>query len=114
MARKTKAQLEAELHKLDTGQACAVFRRGVVALNQKEFWGRVGVTQSGGSRYESGREMPEAVQALLALVYCDPDRTHEVASMLRSGTWDFNCNRPQAAPLSSIMPPVVNKRYQRK
>ena len=27
-------------------------------LNQQEFWSRIGVTQSGGSRYESGRGMP--------------------------------------------------------
>jgi predicted transcriptional regulator len=31
-------------------------------LNQQEFWSKVGVTQSGGSRYESGREMPKAVR----------------------------------------------------
>ena len=24
-------------------------------LNQSQFWSRIGVTQSGGSRYESGR-----------------------------------------------------------
>ena len=27
-----------------------------LGLNQQEFWGRIGVTQSGGSRYESGRD----------------------------------------------------------
>ena len=34
-------------------------------MNQQEFWGRIGVTQSGGSRYESGRNMPKPVQELL-------------------------------------------------
>lgn len=34
-------------------------------LNQSEFWGRFGVTQSGGSRYESGRDIPPPVQILL-------------------------------------------------
>ena len=38
-------------------------------LNQQEFWSRVGVTQSGGSRYESGRSMPRPVRALLRLVH---------------------------------------------
>lgn len=38
-------------------------------LNQGEFWGRLGVTQSGGSRYESGRAVPKAVSVLAHLVY---------------------------------------------
>jgi transcriptional regulator with XRE-family HTH domain len=33
--------------------------------NQSEFWSRFGVTQSGGSRYESGRALPKAVAVLL-------------------------------------------------
>jgi len=35
-------------------------------MNQTEFWSAVGVTQSGGSRYESGRNIPRPVQILLA------------------------------------------------
>lgn len=42
-----------------------------LGLNQQEFWGRIGVTQSGGSRYESGRRMPKPVRALLRLVHVD-------------------------------------------
>jgi len=42
-----------------------------LGLNQQEFWGRIGVTQSGGSRYESGRSMPKPVQELLRLVHVD-------------------------------------------
>lgn len=38
-------------------------------MNQSEFWSRVGVTQSGGSRYESGRNIPRPVQLLLQLTY---------------------------------------------
>lgn len=38
-------------------------------LNQSMFWSRVGVTQSGGSRYESGRSIPRPVQFLLQLTY---------------------------------------------
>ena len=38
-------------------------------LNQQEFWSRIGVTQSGGSRYESGRSMPKPVRELLRLVH---------------------------------------------
>lgn len=42
-----------------------------LGMNQQEFWGRIGVTQSGGSRYESGRNMPKPVQELLRLVHVD-------------------------------------------
>ena len=37
-------------------------------LNQSEFWSPLGVTQSGGSRYESGRDIPEPTRRLLELV----------------------------------------------
>lgn len=36
-------------------------------LNQKDFWSRYGVTQSGGSRYESGRNIPRSLAILLWL-----------------------------------------------
>ena len=38
-------------------------------LNQSKFWGPIGVTQSGGSRYESGRTPPLPVQLLIRLIY---------------------------------------------
>jgi DNA-binding transcriptional regulator YiaG len=37
------------------------------SLNQTEFWARYGVTQSGGSRYESGRNIPKPLAILLWL-----------------------------------------------
>jgi transcriptional regulator with XRE-family HTH domain len=40
-------------------------------MSQTDFWGRIGVTQSGGSRYENGRPMPRPVQALLHLVHVE-------------------------------------------
>lgn len=40
-------------------------------MNQNEFWSRIGVTQSGGSRYESGRSMPKPVRELLRLVHIE-------------------------------------------
>ena len=42
-----------------------------LGLNQQQFWSAVGVTQSGGSRYESGRDMPHAVSELLRLVHIE-------------------------------------------
>jgi transcriptional regulator with XRE-family HTH domain len=42
-----------------------------LGLNQEEFWTKIGVTQSGGSRYEGGRNMPKPVQELLRLVHIE-------------------------------------------
>jgi hypothetical protein len=36
-------------------------------LNQQKFWSKLGVTQSGGSRYECGRTVPKPVRMLAAL-----------------------------------------------
>ncbi|MCP2041420.1 putative transcriptional regulator [Neisseria sp. HSC-16F19] len=45
--------------------------RKKLGLNQIEFWGQVGVTQSGGSRYEAGRTMPKPVRELVRLVHIE-------------------------------------------
>ena len=45
--------------------------RRKLGLNQSEFWTKIGVTQSGGSRYESGRSMPKPVRELLRLVHLE-------------------------------------------
>ncbi|GHT81922.1 transcriptional regulator [Betaproteobacteria bacterium] len=45
--------------------------RRSLGLNQSQFWSKIGVTQSGGSRYESGRNIPHPVQALLRLVHVE-------------------------------------------
>ena len=42
-----------------------------LGLNQEQFWTRIGVTQSGGSRYEGGRTMPKPVRELLRLVHVE-------------------------------------------
>ena len=41
--------------------------RKATGLNQSAFWSRFGVTQSGGSRYESGRNLPKPVAMLVWL-----------------------------------------------
>ncbi|MGL4994665.1 MAG: helix-turn-helix domain-containing protein [Deefgea sp.] len=45
--------------------------RKQLGMNQHEFWSKIGVTQSGGSRYESGRNMPKPVQELLRVVHIE-------------------------------------------
>ncbi len=42
-----------------------------LGMNQQQFWTQVGVTQSGGSRYEGGRSMPKPVRELLRLVHVE-------------------------------------------
>ena len=46
----------AHKQKLDFGNIADARKKE--GLNQKDFWARYGVTQSGGSRYESGRNIP--------------------------------------------------------
>ncbi len=43
-------------------------RRQEMELNQTKFWAMFGTTQSGGSRYESGREVPTPVAMLMILL----------------------------------------------
>ena len=45
--------------------------RRKLGLNQQQFWSKIGVTQSGGSRYESGRNIPRPVRELLRLVHVE-------------------------------------------
>lgn len=40
-----------------------------MGMNQKDFWARLSVGQSGGSRYESGRALAKPVQVLAAIAY---------------------------------------------
>ena len=41
--------------------------RKKLGVNQQTFWSPLGVTQSGGSRYESGRNLPKPVALLVTL-----------------------------------------------
>ncbi len=45
--------------------------RKQLGMNQHDFWSQIGVTQSGGSRYESGRNMPKPVAELLRVVHIE-------------------------------------------
>ena len=38
-------------------------------MNQSDFWTKLGITQSGASRYESGRNIPKPTQKLLRIAY---------------------------------------------
>ncbi|KES11755.1 hypothetical protein SASC598O02_002810 [Snodgrassella alvi SCGC AB-598-O02] len=65
--------------------------RKKLGLNQIEFWSQVGVTQSGGSRYEAGRNIPKPVRELVRLVHVEQldlsklNRTNmEIAELLKA------------------------------
>ena len=47
----------------------ALSMRKKTGLNQSRFWSVVGIGQSAGSRYESGRNIPRPVQMLLRIAY---------------------------------------------
>ena len=57
--------------------------------NQTEFWGRFGVTQSAGSRYESGREVPAPLAILVLAFAKDALDDMELASLRKAvGRYD--------------------------
>ena len=45
--------------------------RKQLGLTQTEFWGKLGVTQSAGSRYEAGRDIPKPTAELARLTYIE-------------------------------------------
>lgn len=57
-------------------------------VNQNQFWTNIGVTQSGGSRYENGRNVPPSTAILLELVYGDQKKALEQLAALRGVTVD--------------------------
>ena len=91
-----------------------------LGLNQEQFWTQIGVTQSGGSRYESGREMPKPVRELLRLVHVEQiDLSQvkrvdfEIISYLKSSHPDLYRTlrravkgRQPEAPLPAVAPAV--------
>jgi len=52
-------------------------------MNQTEFWQPLGVTQSGGSRYESERDMPKPVESLVTIAYGTPAQFFKELQRLR-------------------------------
>lgn len=67
---------------IDSGKEAKLLR-SKLGMNQSEFWSRISVTQSGGSRYESGRDLPNPVQVLLHLAYAPEKQALALMKYLR-------------------------------
>lgn len=61
------------MHEIRTEQdvtgAAARSMRESCGLSQKAFWSAVGLTQSGGCRYERGNRLPKPIRILLFITY---------------------------------------------
>lgn len=55
--------------------------RKTLGLTQAEFWSAVGVGQAGGSRYESGRNIPSQVMELIRLVHIEKFDLNKIDSI---------------------------------
>ena len=69
--------------KIYTGEEVRELRR-TLNLNQSEFWAPFQTTQSGGSRYESGREIPDPVQVLLNIAFNTDAKAAAIFDELRA------------------------------
>lgn len=58
--------------------------RKKLGLTQSEFWGPLRVTQSGASRYESGRDLPDPLQIVLNIAFGPERKVSEIVESLRS------------------------------
>jgi len=68
--------------KLYTGSEVRELRQKL-RMNQADFWAHFHTTQSGGSRYESGREIPRPVQALLNIAFGSETKSVGIVADLR-------------------------------
>ena len=57
--------------------------RSKLGMTQSDFWSRISVTQSGGSRYESGRSLPKPVRVILHLAYAPEKQATAMLKYLR-------------------------------
>jgi DNA-binding transcriptional regulator YiaG len=68
-----------------TGNELRELRRSL-DLNQSEFWPAFHITQSTGSRYESGRDIPGPLQLLLNIAFGTEAKAAAIAGELRALT----------------------------
>lgn len=60
-----------------------------LTMKQDEFWGRIAVKQSAGSRYESeSNPLPHQISCLLQIAYGTPAQAQQVVEWLRQAKTD--------------------------
>lgn len=79
---ETEGRRKAPKLKYHSGEAVRALRKKR-KLNQVDFWRRIGVTQSGGSRYENGRGMPAVVALAVELVWGTDREAEKLLEALR-------------------------------
>lgn len=79
----TRKQAKRPRLRFTSGEATKAYRHEL-GMNQADFWQPVGVTQSGGCRYESGRDIPAPVQLVLHLTYGTEAEAERLLSWLRA------------------------------
>ncbi|MCL4759548.1 MAG: helix-turn-helix domain-containing protein [Rhodocyclaceae bacterium] len=82
-ANGTNKQSKRPRLRFTSGESIKAYRREL-GLNQTNFWQPIGVTQSGGCRYESGRSIPAPVQLVLHLTYGTEAEAERLLSWLRA------------------------------
>lgn len=68
--------------KFHSGSEIVAYRHSK-RLNQTEFWGNVGVSQTTASRYETGRDVPFAILVLLTLCYGTKAQAQSIVNKIR-------------------------------
>lgn len=66
-------------------------RRNKLGLTQADFWAPVGISQSGGSRYESARNFPAPVMLLLQVAYGTEHQARTMVSQIREPASSTEC-----------------------
>lgn len=82
------------------------FRRNLLE-NQFVFWSRFGVTQSGGSRYESGRDIPGPLRLLLTAYDAGLIDDKSLAALRK------RAGLPALSPTTPATPPIKQRRRRR-
>lgn len=58
---------KAKVKKIKIDAAWCIKHRATNGMTQTKFWSQYGISQSGGCRYERGRQIPLPVRMLIAL-----------------------------------------------
>lgn len=92
----------------DLDQAAVRHLRKQLGMTQQAFWEPLGITQSGGCKYETGHPMPNPIRTLVFVTYVAGLRTDAftrdgVASLMRLSRLQASEAAAQAEKLGATM-----------